>query len=253
MRIIQQRGGVVAILLAAAAIGIAVGVTSGLAHAGFETSLVLLAAGTMALILAVSLHTVWIDCASGFQLLLERPIRRGDFIAVGAHEGTVERIGLRTCELQSRDGARLIIPNGDLIMRRVRNWGGPTSPWPVAITVGVGYAAELERARDVVVEAAQADPRVLQQPPPSVTFAGFGPNAVDLCLTVRVADRTAAADAKTELAFAVLNALRAAQIEVPRPQTDIRLRDLEPIRQAIALALEERRRAAAAAATEQDP
>src|SRR5262249_30231585 len=48
---------------------------------------------------------------SGLLLLIERPVRKGDFIDAGGVAGTVEDIGWRATRVISRDGTAVIVPN----------------------------------------------------------------------------------------------------------------------------------------------
>jgi len=95
----------------------------------------------------------------------------------------------------------------------------------------------------LLLEAAGRQPGVEKSPAPEVKFESFVAEGMRVVLTVYVASGTAAADQiRTDLAFAVHRAMKAAGMENPMQRHNVRLQDLEPIRQAVFAAMEERRR-----------
>ena len=82
---------------------------------------------------------------------------------------------------------------------------------------------------------------VLRYPPPSVSFVGFGGSSIDLALNLFVSDVNGGGPIKTDMAFKILKAFREAGIDMPNPQYDVHLRDLDPVRDILARAIEERR------------
>ena len=110
------------------------------------------------------------------------------------------------------------------------------------IQVGVAYESDPEKARAIMLQLAEAQPGVLRYPPPYVAFVGFGASSIDMAINVFVSDVNGGGPIKTELAFKILKAFREAGIEMPYPQQDIRLRDLDPVRDVLSRVIEERRR-----------
>ena len=58
---------------------------------------------------------------SGIILLVERPIKVGDWIQVGAYSGYVSKIAVRATTIDTFDQANVIIPNADFISGTVTN------------------------------------------------------------------------------------------------------------------------------------
>ena len=56
-------------------------------------------------------------------LVADRPFRRGDWIAAGAVEGTVEHVGIRSTRLRTIEDTVIIVPNGKLADATINNWG----------------------------------------------------------------------------------------------------------------------------------
>ena len=54
------------------------------------------------------------DIVSGFFLIMEQSIQKGDYVKIGDAEGHVESIGLRTTRIRSDDGQLHVIKNGSI-------------------------------------------------------------------------------------------------------------------------------------------
>lgn len=115
---------------------------------------------------------------------------------------------------------------------------------PVAITIPItiGPEGDPDRLRSILLEVAKQQAGVEATPAPEVKFDSFESDGLKLLLVVHVTSGTASDAIKTDLAFAVHRAMRAAGIENAMHRHNVRLSDLEPVRQAVLAAMEERRR-----------
>ena len=82
--------------------------------------------------------------AAGVMLLVFRPFRVDDYIAVADTEGTVEEIDLFTTRLNALDNRHLIIPNGEIFGSKLENYSR-NSVHRVDVNVGAAYSADLEQ------------------------------------------------------------------------------------------------------------
>jgi small-conductance mechanosensitive channel len=115
-------------------------------------------------------------------------------------------------------------------------------PVPVMISLAVGYEGDPDKVRALMLEVAGQHGEIAKDPAPQVNFDSFDADGIKLTL-LAYANSGATSDAtRTELALAIHKAMRAAGIENPIHRHNVRLSDLEPIRQAVFAALEERRR-----------
>ena len=161
---------------------------------------------------------------SGLLILVERPIRIGDFIEVDELKGTVSDIGLRATRILTRDGVTHVIPNGDLITKPVSNYTTPSTQYRIWVKVGVAYGTDLDAACDALLGVAANEPLVLADPAPEVRHTGFGDSSLDLALVVWVGNADDDDEAESALRFAIVRAFAARGIEIPFPQRDIHVR-----------------------------
>jgi len=162
---------------------------------------------------------------SGLVLLVERPIQVGDRVDIGEISGDVVEIRTRATVVRTNDDVHLIIPNSKFISDTVtnRSYGNPRVRYRAAI--GVAYGSDPRKVEQALLEAARASPGVLEDPPPTVRFRGFGESSLDFelqCWTSVMLHRQGAF--RSDLNFAIHEVLQARRIEIPSPQRDVRVR-----------------------------
>jgi potassium efflux system protein len=177
--------------------------------------------------LGFGLQEIFANFISGLILLFERPIRLGDTVTVGDITGSVTKLRIRSTTIT--DGARreLVVPNKEFITGKLINWTLSDRVARVQVSIGVGYGTDPELAMRTLLDVAAAHPLALKEPPPSASFEGFGPNALDFKLAAYVANLDDAGKTKNELNSAIVRAFRAAGIECAAPRCDVVVRGLE--------------------------
>ena len=102
---------------------------------------------------------LWI---AGTALLLYRPFRVGDRLQIdaptGTELGTVESLTLGYTVLQTFDKRRIVVPNSVMVSQITVNL--THSPLLTQIPINIDYTADIEQARHVLTELADAHPLV---------------------------------------------------------------------------------------------
>ena len=199
------------------------GVFVALGTMGVDTRAIMAGGAVLLVGIGFGLQKLAENFISGLLLLIERPVRKGDFIDVAGVLGTVDDIGLRATHVISRDGVTMIVPNGNLISGMVINHSVPTSSRRIWITVGVSYETELDHAVRVLLEVAHAESLVQKEPAPEVRHNGFGDYAIQLALVCWITDARDEAIVSSKLRFAIDHAFRAAKVVIPVPQREVHL------------------------------
>jgi potassium efflux system protein len=166
---------------------------------------------------------------SGLIILFERPIRVGDYVSVGDTDGHVTRIQIRATTIQTRDRKELLVPNKEFITGRLLNWSLSDQVTRIIIPVGVAYGSDVDRAMELVTEAARENPHVLPDPPPFTGFEGFGDNALALNLRCFIDSIEYRISTISELHQAINRKLNAAGIVIAYPQRDVHLDTTRPL------------------------
>ncbi len=168
--------------------GFVLSAVAGLSYLGFSFSNLAIIAGALSVGIGFGLQSIFNNFVSGIILLVERPIKIGDWIAVGGHEGMVKKISVRSTEIETIHRQSVIIPNANLITDTVTNWMHGNRTCRLDISVGVSYETDVRILRKVLLDVGAAHGAVLKHPAPVVHFAGFGDSALDFELRVFVRD-----------------------------------------------------------------
>ncbi|MEQ1578666.1 MAG: DUF3772 domain-containing protein [Hyphomicrobium sp.] len=217
-------------------------------YGGLDITNFAIVAGALSVGIGFGLQSIVSNFVSGLILLVERPIKVGDWVSVKGQEGYVRRIAVRSTEIETSDRASLIVPNSDLITSTVTNWTHRNALGRVVIKVGVPYDSDPDRIRAVMQKVAQECQLIMQHPAPTVAFDDFGADALQFSLRAVIPDVSRAGAVQTDLRTRILKAFRTEGIDMsPNPAHDIYLRDLDGIKAIVARIMQERMQAAAEA------
>ncbi|WP_313295038.1 mechanosensitive ion channel family protein [Pseudomonas sp.] len=187
---------------------------------GIETTSFVAAIGGATLAIGLALQGSLANFAGGVLILLFRPFRIGDWIEAQGVSGTVDSIQIFHTVLRTGDNKTVILPNGTLSNGIITNTNRqPTRK--VVFDVGVDYEADLQKARNVLLELAQ-DPRVLPDPAPQAVVSTLGDSSitVSLRLWTKTSDYW---DVIFMLNEQARDRLKAEGIDIPFPQRVIRV------------------------------
>ena len=194
-------------------LGMAVALACGLAVTGLGFRQIALIASALSVGIGFGLQQIVQNFVAGVILLIERPVKVGDWINVGGAEGGVLNIRVRATELKALDGSVVIVPNSSLITTNVQNKTPGTAHARIDLKVNVAKPADVARARDLILQLALARPQVLRAPPPEVYIDALAAaGGANLVVWVHVADAAQAARLRSDLYFDVLDAFQKAEI-----------------------------------------
>jgi small-conductance mechanosensitive channel len=179
------------------------------AYLGLSLERITLLASALSVGIGFGLQAIISNFISGLILLAERPIKVGDWIAVGDQEGDVKRVNVRATEIELFDRSKLIIPNSDLISKPVRNITHPGALGRVALVFQIDAGADPAAVHDVLGECFSAHSDVLPDPKPGVYMTNVKDGALDFLAIAFVATPRDVFRVKSELLYAMIPALKA--------------------------------------------
>ncbi len=205
-------------------IGLIIAAAIGISALGLDLSNIAIIAGALSVGIGFGLQNIVNNFVSGLILLMERPVKVGDWVEVGAHQGYVKRINVRATELQTFQRSSVIIPNSELLSSSVVNWTHKDTLARVDISVGVSYGSDIELVRETLLECARKHPNCIAEPQPFVLFLNFGDSSLDFDLRFYVARADEMFRTGSDVRFAIVHAFREKGIEIPFPQRDLHVR-----------------------------
>jgi small-conductance mechanosensitive channel len=224
----MERGSREALVTVSGYGGILIAVVASLGVAGIEFSNLAIIAGALSVGIGFGLQNIVNNFVSGLILLIERPVKTGDWIVVGGTEGHVKRIRIRSTQIETFDRADVIVPNSELIASQVTNWMLRDTIGRARIPVAVAYGSDTQKVKEVLLKVASEHAEVIHHTPsmaPDVLFLAFGDSSLDFELRVYVRNIDKRLRVRSDLNFAIDATFREAGIEIPFPQRDLHVKN----------------------------
>lgn len=155
---------------------IGIGLYMALSAAGLDVSKLGFMVGALGVGIGFGLQNVVLNFVAGLILAFERPINLGDTIEVDQEFGVVTSIGVRSSNIKSYSGYEAIVPNGDLISKKVINYTLTDRNRRSKIIMKTAPDAEPEKVIDLLSEMAREHPATLDDPEPKTYFYGYDPD-----------------------------------------------------------------------------
>lgn len=188
----------------------------------------LLLAGSAALLVGVGLgvQQTFNDFFSGIILLMEGSIKVDDILEFDGIVCKVQRIGIRTSQVVTRDQIAILVPNSKFTGDYVTNWTHSQQAARFNIQVGVDYSSDVNLVTEILIEACLEHARVLKHPYPLVRFENFGDSALVFGVYFW-SDKTFEVEVtKSEIRYLIIAKFREKGVKIPFPQRDLHIKDI---------------------------
>ena len=199
-------------------------VAIGLPLVGIDLTALSVFGGALGVGLGFGMQKIAANYVSGFILLLDRSIRMGNLISVGNERGIVSQITTRYTVLKGMTGIESIVPNETLVGSIVQNETFTDPKVRVSVPIQVSYATDLEKAMAIMVEAAQAQPRVMSDPAPGAFLEAFADSGINLQLGFWIRDPAEGTlGIRSAINMQIWRRFKEEGIEIPFPQREVRV------------------------------
>ena len=178
--------------------------------------------------LGFGLQEIFANFISGIIILFEQPVRVGDVVTVGNTTGRISKVRMRSTVITDWDNKELLVPNKFLITSEVVNWSQGEASIRLLLPVSVSYDDDPAEVAELLLSAGTNAANVLDDPPPTVDFVGFGESSMNFELRVFIPSVDVWIDTRRNINIAVKRLFDEAGIKIPFPQRDIRVEMLRP-------------------------
>ncbi|MEX2451390.1 MAG: mechanosensitive ion channel domain-containing protein [Rhodospirillales bacterium] len=210
---------------------ITVAILMAISSIGIDLTALAVFTGGVGVGIGFGLQKIFANLVSGFILLMDRSLKPGDIITLGNSFGEINKLSARYVSVITRDGIETLIPNEELISTRVENWSFSDNNVRMRIPFGVSYNADIHKARELALMAADEVERVLKTPRPLCNLLEFGDSSVNFELRVWIADPiNGFGNIKHQINTRLWDLFKENDIEIPFPQRDLHIRSSVPLR-----------------------
>ena len=197
------------------------GLLIALKQIGVDTGPLLAGIGVVGFVIGFALQDTLSNFASGIMILLYRPYDIGNVITAGGETGKVEDMSLVSTTMLTPDNQKLIVPNSAIWGGVIRNITAQKTR-RIDLVVGVGYDADLDHAKKVLMDIVSSQEKVMKDPAPVVEVTNLGESSVDF--VVRPWCKTSDYwDIYWDLQKTIKQRLDKEGISIPFPQRDLHL------------------------------
>jgi len=207
-------------------VGIVVVIAFALSELGLPVERIAWVASALSVGIGFGLQAVVQNFVSGLILLVERPVKVGDWVALGDVEGDIRRINVRATEIQMSDRSTMIVPNSELITKTVRNVTHGNAEGRVRVRLPMPMDVDADRVIAVIRDVLATHGAVLDTPAPSVLLEGIENSALVFVGVAFIDNPRQTGAIRSELLLEILGRLREAGIQMVSPQ-EIALRRLD--------------------------
>jgi small conductance mechanosensitive channel len=192
-----------------------IGFIAVLQRLGVQTASIIAVLGAASLAVGLALQGTLSNVAAGVMLLILRPYRVGDLVNLNGNIGKVQRLDLFFTQIADANNVKIMAPNAKVFGDVILNLSGQKTR-RMELKIGVGYGEDLTRTREVLVAAAAAHDKVLQDPWPWAGVTDMLDSAMEVTLSAWVASDDYW-QTRADVFQAAKEALDTAGIEIPFP------------------------------------
>ncbi|MBN1686880.1 MAG: mechanosensitive ion channel family protein [Spirochaetales bacterium] len=199
--------------------GIVIIVVIVLLEFGVNLTPILGAAGILGLAIGIASQASLSNVISGLFLVSEKPFAAGDVITVGDKTGVVMSIDLLSVKIRTFDNLYIRVPNEKIVSGEVTN----ITRYPIRrmdFNLSVAYKENLQHVKDVLVDIAYRNPKVLDEPAPIIMFRDFADSGITLLFGVWF-QKTDYMNVKNSVTLEIKNRFDEEGIEIPFPHLSI--------------------------------
>ena len=204
---------------------VALGVIVAIQQIGFNLASFAVVAGGLGVGIGFGIQDLTTNFVSGLTLLLDRPVKVGDFVELEGLMGIVKKISIRSTIIKTNDDSSVIVPNSKMISNKIVNWSYDNPLLCLRLSIEVAETSDPLLVTETLLNIAYAEAGVLYEPHPKVLFVEFGDDCFKFELLVWTDQPTDREVIKSSLNFAIQYNFRQHGIDFPSNDRDLYLRN----------------------------
>ncbi len=160
----------------------------------------------------------------GIILILDNSFSVGDKVTIDSDTGIIKEVGLRNTKILTYDNELIIIPNGELMNKKFKNYVLPDPALRVVVNFGVAYGSDVDRVREIILEAVKSISDICSDPAPVIEFFQMADSSLNFVAKFWIPDFSKYNDKMLEATDIIYKTLNANGIEIPFPTNTVYLK-----------------------------
>jgi small conductance mechanosensitive channel len=156
-------------------------VIAALSKLGIQTASFVVVLGAAGLAVGLALQGSLANFAAGVLMIIFKPFKVGDFIEAAGTTGTVDEISIFTTQLKTPDNKKVIIPNAKITGDNITNFTANDTR-RLDLVACVSYGDDLDRVQEVLGQILSEEPRLLQDPAPTIGVLEMADSSVNIAV-----------------------------------------------------------------------
>ena len=181
---------------------------------GVPLSRVTVLLGALGVGIGLGLQNIINNFVSGIILIFEKPFSIGDYIELADKKGKVLEIGIRSSQMLTSQGSRVIIPNGDLLSGRLVNYTLHSSHLKSELIFKVNIDADLELVKKLINETIGKGENIVKKAPVQILFNAIAADNIEFKVLVWLNDVYSEAGFKSYFLEQILQKFKANGIKM---------------------------------------
>ncbi len=203
---------------------IALGFLVTLQVVGIDPTTLAVFAGALGIGIGFGLQHIASNFISGLLLLMQRPLKTGDYIKIGDDEGNVSRIGINNVSIITPDREDVIIPNSELLNGHLINRNHSDHILRKSLNVSISYEDDPYAAEKIIKSVLDEFSEILSQPSYKVFLSEFAEYQVKFRVNYFIDQKnTNAFELQSKILFMIWDRFKEEGIKMPYPQQDVHL------------------------------
>ena len=195
---------------------------------GLDFSGMSIVIGGLAVGMGFGLRDFASNIVGGIMLLIERPVREGDLITLGEHEGRVAHIGIRSMRVSSWDNTEVLIPNAETFNKPFINWTHQDSVVRTVVPIKVSREDDPLMIQQLIFEVLAIIPEILDEPPAQVFLKQIDAALIDFEVRYFInIQRFTRFEIRSKFLFALMAQFKAAGVKAPIPPLSVAIKESE--------------------------
>ena len=153
-------------------------IIAALSQLGIQTSSLVAVVGAAGLAVGLALQSSLSNFAAGVMIIVFRPFKVGDYIEAAGVGGNVEEIQIFSTQLSTGDNKTVIVPNSSITGGTITNYSAKGTR-RVDLVFGISYRDDIGKARRILREILDREPRVLKEPEPVIAVSELAESKVN--------------------------------------------------------------------------